>query len=170
LLRFILALACFATPGAAEGWKVMYLADSGGSRPMQVGPNDGGTPFAYVENEKGERLFLDCRWSGGAASDYDWTLKLYPGQPPNFLPKAAQDNQFLVTFDGVDTTYGIADFTFVQEAFWGPTTDIMVDDIRTRSLLRLEMPAAFVEGGTTYRTEFTLSGSKAAINKACPPL
>ncbi len=168
--KLVAALALGATSAAAEGWQLMYLADSGGSRPVQVGPNDGGIPFPYVDNEKGERLVVDCRWSGGAASDYDWMLRLYPGQTPSFLPRASENNQFLVTFDEEATAYRVANFTFVQGAFWGPTTDIMVDDIRTRGVIRLEMPGEFVEGGETYRTDFTLSGSQAAINNACPPL
>lgn len=170
MLKLVAALALCTTSAAAEGWQVMYLASSGGSRPMQVGPNDGGIPFAYVDNERGERLLVECRSFGGAASDYDWTMKLFPGQSPTFQPKAAQDNSFLVTFDDLKTEYAMADFTFVQEAFWGPTTDIMVEDIRTRRVIHLEMPGAFVEGGTTYRTEFTLAGSTAALNTACPPL
>jgi hypothetical protein len=76
-----------------------------------------------------------------------------------------------VIFDDVDTEYGITNSTFVQDAFCGPSTDILVADIGALRVIRLEMPGEFVEGGTTtYRTEFTLTGSQAAIDKACPPL
>jgi hypothetical protein len=170
-----LCLACLASPVAAEQWQVMFLADSGGSRPMQVDPADLGSVEsvwmeAYVDNDKGERLFLDCRWTGGAASDYDWTLRLFPGRDPTFLPKDSKDNQFIVTFDGDDTEHKLGDFTFVQEAFWAPVPDVIATEIITRRVIRLEMPGTYVEGGERYRTEFSLVGSGAAIDKACPPL
>jgi hypothetical protein len=159
MLRLALILSCLAAPAAAEKWEVMYLTHSGGTRPMQVDPADLGDVDsvwmqAYVDNDRGERLFLDCRWKGGAASDLEWTLRLFP----------------IVTFDGVEGTNDIGDFTFVQEGFWARVPDILATDIRQGRAIRLEMPAAYVVGGETYRTEFTLAGSNAALDKACPPL
>lgn len=170
MLKLAAALALCATSAAAEGWQVMYLAGSGGSRPMQVGPNEGGIPFAYVDNAKGERLFLECHETGSTTRDYTWTIRIYPGTEPNFLPKDSQGNQFTFTFDGTNANYGIGNFTFVQDAFWADINEYLAADIRTHSMIRLEMPGQFVEGGKTYRTEFTLAGSTAALNTACPPL
>jgi hypothetical protein len=75
-----------------------------------------------------------------------------------------------VTFDGDDTEHKLGDFTFVQEAFWAPVPDVIATEIITRRVIRLEMPGTYVEGGERYRTEFSLVGSGAAIDKACPPL
>jgi hypothetical protein len=168
-------LICLAVPAWAEGWEMMFLTGSGGSRPMQVDPADLGsaesvTIMAYVDNDRGERLFLDCRWTGGAAWDYDWTLKLFPGQEPTFLPKESQGNRFIVTFDGDDIDHDLGEFSFVQEAFRAPVPEVIATEIMQRGVIRLEMPGAYVRGGETYRTEFTLVGSAAAIDKACPPL
>ncbi len=165
-------LICLAAPSLAlaEGWKMMYLADSGGSRPVQVGPDAGGIPFAYVDSARGERLFLQCRWTGNAALGYEWTLKINPGPEPTFLPVEAQGNRFIVTFDDDPTEHDLGGFSFVQGAFWADVPAVIATEIRQRGTIRLEMPGTYVEGGETYRTEFTLSGSGAAIRRSCPVL
>jgi hypothetical protein len=146
----------------------MYLADSGGSRPMQVGPNDGGIPFAYVDSARGERLFLDCRGTGSAELGYEWTLKVYPGREPTFLPKESTGNRFIVTFDDDPTRHDVGGFTYVQESFWADVPAVVATEIKQRGVIRLEVPGAYVDSGETYRTEFTLADSNSAIDKACP--
>lgn len=171
MLKIAAALALCATPVMAEGWQVMYLADSGGSRPMQVGPNDGGIPFPYVENDRGERLLLQCRWTGDAMVGHDWTLKFYPGQTPTVLPKDATGNRFNVAFDGDPTAaFDLGDFTYVQEAFWAPVPADVVAGIIRGSVVALEMPGAYALDGKPYLTEFTLAGSERSIDEACPAL
>jgi hypothetical protein len=166
----LICLAAAPSIAFAEGWKVMYLADSGGSRPMQVGPEEGGIPFAYVDNDKGERLFLECRWTGSANLGYAWTLKISPGREPTFLPVEAEGNRFVVTFDDDPTPYDLGGFTFVQEAFWAEVPATLATEIKARGTIRLEMPGTYAKGGVAYRTEFTLSGSGATLRRSCPVL
>ncbi|NJS38184.1 MAG: hypothetical protein HC783_03295 [Rhodobacteraceae bacterium] len=166
----LICLAAAPSVALAEGWKVMYLADSGGSRPMQVGPDDGGIPFAYVDNARDERLFLECRWIGSADVGYAWTLKINPGPEPTFLPLDAEGNRFVVTFDTDPKEHDLGGFTFVQGAFWADVPATLGTEIKERETIRLEMPGTYIEGGETYRTEFTLSGSGAALRRSCPVL
>ncbi|TAG31705.1 MAG: hypothetical protein EAZ40_00305 [Rhodobacterales bacterium] len=166
----LICLAAAPTMGVAEGWKVMYLADSGGSRPMQVGPDEGGIPFAYVDNAKGERLTIGCRWTGNADLGYEWSLKIHPGQEPTFLPVEPEGNRIIVTFDDDPAGQDLGGFTFVQEAFWADVPASLAAEIKARGVIRLEMPGPYVEGGKAYRTDFTLSGSGAALRRSCPVL
>lgn len=164
-------LICLAAAPAqllAEGWQIMYLADSGGSRPMQVGPDDGGIPFAYVDNDRGERLTLACRWTGSADLGHDWTLEVFPGPEPTFLPKDAEGTLFLVTFDSDTRAYELGDFSYVQQTFRAPVPVDIAVEIMQRKVIRLEIPGAYVVGGEAYRTEFTLAGSADVIDYACP--
>jgi hypothetical protein len=175
MLKLAVSLALCATSATADGWQVMYLTDSGGSRPMQVDPADLGsaesvTIVAYVDNDRGERLFLHCRWTGGAAWDYDWMLRIFPGREPTFLPNDSKGNRLNVSFDGDATVHDLGDFTFVQEAFWAPVPKVIATEIIERGVIRLEMPGVYVRGGKTYRTEFTLAGSESAVGNACPSL
>ena len=166
MLKRAAALALCATPALAEGWQIMYLADSGGSRPMQVGPNEGGLPFPYVDNDRGERLMIDCR--NGDDGTYDWTLQFFPGREPTVLPKAAKDNRFIIAFDTDVAEYDLGPFTYVQEYFWADVPDSLASEVMARGVIRLELPAAYTMTDQPYRTEFALTGSAAAIDRSCP--
>lgn len=166
--NLVLFIALLASPAAAEGWQVMYLASGGGSRPVQVGPGEGGIPFPHVDNDRGERLILGCP-SGGDPGQV-WTLAFHPGQDPTVLPKDAEGTRIIVTFEGNPATHDIGRFTFVQGAFRGHLDAIVATDIRQAGGIRLDIPGEDVRGGMAYRTEFTLAGARAAIDTACPPL
>jgi hypothetical protein len=159
------AFLLLASPAAAEGWEVMFLTD-GGSRPMQVGPNEGGSPLAYVENRKGERLFLECR-STKAGVD-EWTLRFYPGPEPTVLPGESKGTRFVVSFDDEATDYHLGPFTYVQEAFWAVVPEDIAYGIIANAVVHVEIPGAYVRGSESYSTEFSLSGSEAAIDRSCP--
>ena len=155
----LICLSATATLALAEGWEVMYLAASGGSRPMHVGPNDGGTPFAYVDSARGERLFLDCRTNDNGF--YDWTLKLHPGDASVLRPFDSDGTRLFAGFDDDPTQIDLGLFNFVQEAFWAAIPEDVAMQIMERSLIRIS------DGGSAV-AEFTLRGSSEAIDRACP--
>jgi hypothetical protein len=162
LATILIGLAALATTpvsAIAEGWQVLYLADSGGSRPMQVGPNEGGIAFAYVDSGGGERLFLDCRTNDSGF--YDWTLKFNPGENPAFRPVDADGTRLFARFDEDPAQIDLGLFSFVQGAYWAPVpADIALRVIR-QEVIRI------TDGGSAV-VEFSLAGSSDAIDRACP--
>lgn len=97
MLFIAAALALLSSPMFAKGWEVMFPQATGSSRSVQVGPNDGETPLAHVDNGKGKRLFLECRTTKAGVPE--WTLRFDPGPEPSALPIKSKGIPFVLAFD-----------------------------------------------------------------------
>jgi hypothetical protein len=157
LAPLLVLLAC---PAAAEEWQIMYLADSGGSRPMQVGPGEGGVPVAYVDSGQGERLFLECRQTGTGGKG--WTLKLYPGDPPSIAPQGEDgETRLFAGFDGNPAQIDLGPFAYVQQAFWADVAEEVARQVMAGDRITIS-----ASDGSAIN--FSLAGALAAITTACP--
>jgi hypothetical protein len=138
-------------PAASGTWDIMYLAYTGGSRLIQVDPEEAEQIDAFVKSEvDGAYLLgLDCTH-----------IRLANGEP--FFQKAdgtgKGEVELLASFDGGQST-SIGVFSYAGGAYFIPYSSDLIEHLSDSRKLEISEP------NSGFEVEFSLDGFSQAYQK-----